>query len=70
MTHVAFNTSKYLAAHGKSPEGRGNWGFAYKVGGQTVEVFFNQVTFGQAKKLMKQEAKAQGLGYVTATVLS
>lgn len=69
---VTFNTNQYVNAHGREPKGRGNWGFAYTVPGSdhVTEVFYNQVTFGQAKRLLVNDLKDYRGTWVRATVLS
>lgn len=69
---VDFDITQYVNAHGREPKGRGNWGFAYKVPGSltATEVFYNQVTFGQAKRLLVNDLKDYKGTWVRATVLS
>lgn len=64
---VGINTRQYMASHGKSPSGRGDW--AFFMGDQKGDVgaaHFFHGTFEEASE--KAKAKARELGHKTVTV--
>lgn len=73
---VRFDTSAYRSSHGAEPRGRGSWGFVMgKLDYELVDekdaqgrarLWFapGSMTFGEAKKLARAEARARGVSLV------
>lgn len=66
---VRFDTTEFQAAHGRTPRGRGRWGFSFgcDVNDPNHWVFFDG-TFTEARR--QARALAQSRGTEVVTVLS
>ena len=60
------NTSKYVAAHGKLPRGRGCWLFEVELNGQTLIWSTGQSShYGAASAWIRQQASKYGVTKIT-----
>jgi hypothetical protein len=68
---VEVNTSKFVAAHGTEPKGRGSWAFVQEAShGQEEHVFFAPawMTFTEARAWVKKQVRANGFQDATVHV--
>jgi hypothetical protein len=66
---MQFDTSAYVEAHGRSPRGRGSWAFFFDTDNNAPieQAWFTPgcLTYSEAKKLARAEAKRRGATFVT-----
>lgn len=66
-TSVQFDNSEWERSNGRSPRGRGSWGFAFGDADCDPSEFWftpGSTTFGEAKKMARVEAQRRGFSGV------
>jgi hypothetical protein len=57
---IEFNTCDFEFSHGHKPRGIGAWAFAFKRNPEMREIFWINGSYGEAKKVARAKAKAEG----------